>query len=96
MANAGRLDEARKFVSLVLARAPDSPDANALLGLLLERTGDKSGAESSYRRALFLDPYQSSALLNLALLLEASGRGEAARPLRARARRTAAGSLSKN
>ncbi|HSI85366.1 MAG: CheR family methyltransferase [Candidatus Methylacidiphilales bacterium] len=87
LANAGRLDQARNAVNLVLARASDNPEAHALLGLLQERAGDKAAAEASYRRALFLDPYQSSALLNLALLLEASGRAEAAKPLRARARR---------
>ncbi|PTY04150.1 hypothetical protein DB346_04995 [Verrucomicrobia bacterium LW23] len=90
LANAGKLDDARAAVRRVLAATPNNADAHALQGILQEGAGDKPAAEASYRKALFLNPFQSSALLSLALLLEATNRAEAAQPLRARAARRAA------
>ena len=52
---------------------------------------DAERAETCYRRALYLDPSHTEALLHLALLLDARGDSRAGDRLRARARRQLAG-----
>lgn len=68
------LGEYRKaFAELVRVRQyyPDNPDVYAQLALLREQTGDLTGAQRTYRRAVELDPNHAGALNNLAYLLAA-------------------------
>lgn len=63
----------RAFAELQRARQyyPNNADVYAQLGLLREQTGDLTGAERTYRRAIELDPDHANALNNLAYLLAA-------------------------
>ena len=68
----------RELVSL----APTDPAGHKDLGNLLALRGDLSEAEESYRKALALDPQDSGALYNLALLIQDERPREALRSLR--------------
>ncbi|HKD08871.1 MAG TPA: tetratricopeptide repeat protein [Bryobacteraceae bacterium] len=61
----GRIDDAKR----VLAKAPDEPNANNLLGLACLKSGDTAAAESAFRRALNLQPDLAEANNNLGTLL---------------------------
>jgi chemotaxis protein methyltransferase WspC len=69
--------------------ADTAPDAEllALLGTTYAALADEARAESCYRRALYLDPSHSEALLHLALILDRRGDSGGANRLRMRARR---------
>jgi chemotaxis protein methyltransferase WspC len=84
LADRGRLDEALRLLTPHLATAAPQPQAYLLLGLINDASGNRPAAESAYRKALYLDPANRDATLNLCLLLEATGRADAAAPFRRR------------
>ncbi len=65
-----RDDDARAALDRALAIAPDSPQANNQLGILLRRQGKFEEAEQAYRRALAADPSYALAHYNLGVLLD--------------------------
>jgi chemotaxis protein methyltransferase WspC len=67
------LPEAIVACELWLEANPASADAHALLGVIRQAGGDPAGAETCFRRALYLDPEHDEALTHLALLLERRG-----------------------
>jgi len=66
---AGRLGDAVEEVRAILARNPRIAVAEATLGPLLVRMGDRDAAIEAYRRALKLDPRIPGAAFNLGALL---------------------------
>lgn len=84
LADQGRFDEALRVLTPYLASAAPLSQGYLLLGLINDARGNRSAAESAYRKALYLDPANRDATLNLCLLLEATGRTDAAVPLRRR------------
>ncbi|MFO0797429.1 MAG: CheR family methyltransferase [Gemmataceae bacterium] len=73
LADAGNLDAARAACERAL-RAGPSAEWYSLLGVIDLAAGRAGDAESSFRRALYLDPDHREALTHLAVLCE--GRGE--------------------
>lgn len=66
-----RFDDAKAHLQKALEIKPDSAEAAYYLGLAQDRTGDRKGAEESYRRALKGDPALAEAAVNLgAIYLE--------------------------
>jgi Flp pilus assembly protein TadD len=61
----GDFDLATTLLDRVIDTHPDSPDALALMGLLLERRGLDHAAYHEYRRALALDPDNVDAHANM-------------------------------
>ncbi|HUS23950.1 MAG TPA: CheR family methyltransferase [Candidatus Binatia bacterium] len=90
LADAGRLDEARRDCDEHIRAHGPSAASLYLLGLLSDAAGDLDGAAALYRKALYLDPHHGDALAHLTLLLEKRGDHAAARVLRGRAQRLAA------
>ena len=86
LADAGRLQEAAAVCLQYLRKEGNSAQAHYALGLIRDAQGD-ARAESSYRKALYLEPNHAEALLHLALLREKQGDAADAHRLRARARR---------
>jgi len=87
LADQGRLAEARAAGERLLREQGPGADVFCLLGTIRGANGDSSAADALYRKALYLEPAHPEALAHLALLLEARGRGDQARVLRARLRR---------
>jgi chemotaxis protein methyltransferase WspC len=91
LADAGRLDEARRRCAEIIARQPALADAHYLMGVVELALGRRPEAEAAFRRAIYLDPHHERALTCLALERERQGdHGEAER-LRRRARGKALG-----
>ena len=65
-----RNDDARTALDQVLAIAPDNPQANNELGMLLRQEGKFDDAEQAYRRALAADSSYALAHYNLGILLD--------------------------
>jgi len=75
---ANSLDEALAYFAEALRMDESLSLAWVNQGVALRRSGDLVGAEASYRRALEVDPSETTAATNLAALLELLGRsGEA-------------------
>ncbi len=55
-ANQRKLEEALKWIDLVMAKDKLNPDAHYLEGIILQEKDDLKGALLSLKRALFLDP----------------------------------------
>lgn len=89
LADAGKLAEAAERGAALLARGT-TPALLYLLGAVADAAGDATGAETHYRKALYLDPHHTAALAQLALHAEKQGDLRSARALRARAQRTLA------
>jgi len=73
----GVLDQARRFFEVAVAAHPDSAEAAACVGYAAHRLGDETGALTSLRRALELDPAHGEARIYLANLLYDRGEYEA-------------------
>ncbi|GAC1446877.1 MAG: hypothetical protein NVSMB56_09790 [Pyrinomonadaceae bacterium] len=65
----GKLDEAEPLVRRAVRLAPYNPDAQNLLGVILDQRGQTQAAERTYREALRLNPKSISPLANLGVLL---------------------------
>ncbi|WP_447981908.1 CheR family methyltransferase [Achromobacter kerstersii] len=87
MADQGRVQDAMAKCQAHLDIHGASADALHLLGLLQDAAGDARQAQTSYRKALYLDPTHREALLHLAALIASAGDTEGARRLQARAAR---------
>jgi hypothetical protein len=68
-ASEGRYEQAASLFREVLELAPDLPEAQANLGLMLDQLGNTGEAEACYRRALELDPGYLDVSLGLGVLL---------------------------
>ncbi len=77
----GRGEEAIEWMDLAIAIDPQMTDAWVNLGVARRRTGDMSGAEEAYKKAMDLDPKALPAYHNLASLLRVRGDTEAARKM---------------
>jgi chemotaxis protein methyltransferase WspC len=88
LADQGRLAEARAAGERLLREQGPGAEVFCLLGTIRGANGDSAAADALYRKALYLEPSHPESLAHLALLLEARGRGEQARVLRARLRRS--------
>lgn len=84
MADSGQLVEARSACLELLERQGPQAEAYFLLGLISTSLGNDGRAEEELRRAVYLDPGHSDALLYLALLHERKGDLESARSFRRR------------
>jgi tetratricopeptide (TPR) repeat protein len=71
--------EAREIVGKLGSLGPASPELQYNLGLLLQSTGDYSGAAECYRATLQHKPEFRGALINLGHALKAAGQEEEAR-----------------
>lgn len=91
LADTGRLADAIRVGESALATMDSDAELLAIMGTTYAAYGDEEHAETCYRRALYLDPSHTEALLHLALLLDARGDSGAGDRLRARARRQLAG-----
>ena len=74
----GRLEEARRLYRQVLAVSPDHPQAQHLLGVLHQQTGDAEGAIPLLQSAVDARPDDASFHYNLAEALRAAGQYPAA------------------
>ena len=83
----GRFEEAARTLRASVGLEPDSPATHNALASALFESGDAAGAEGAFREAVRLQPDYTLARVNLAHMLEATGRlREAAHQLeRARA-----------
>lgn len=64
-----KYEEAKRHLLRAIEIQPNNAEAAYYLGLAREKTGDRAGAEESYRKALAIDPKLEAASLNLAALL---------------------------
>ena len=76
--NAGELALAEAAFRHALELAPDLSEAQANLGLILDRRGMAEAAEACYRRSIELDPERPQTHLNLGALLASRKRFEEA------------------
>ncbi|VVD78825.1 CheR family methyltransferase [Pandoraea anhela] len=86
-ADAGDFVQAVSLCRAVLATDRANAQAEYLLGLVEDASGDASGALMHYRRALYLDPGHYEALVHCAALLDARGDAVGAKRLLDRADR---------
>jgi chemotaxis protein methyltransferase WspC len=87
LADRGEFDAAAALAEGHLERRGPDAEAYYLLGLVRDATGDAAGAETAYRKALYLAAGHARALAHLASLLEMRGEFAEARRLRARVAR---------
>ena len=87
LADRGRFVEAALHCEEDVRQHGPSADAFHLLGLVCDAGGNHLDAGSYYRKALYLDPNHSEALMHLALLMEHQGRQTEAQVLRNRMKR---------
>lgn len=90
-ADAGALDKALQSCQAHLSVAQPSAPAYSLLGVIHQARKDRTQAIDCFRKALYLDPQHEEALLHLLLLYQESGDEAAAKLLRRRLERSAAG-----
>lgn len=74
----GRQAEAERMIGDWLAKEPNSAAAHAEYGWLLHQVGDLPGAQARLQRALELDPHESRALTEMALVYESLQRPDRA------------------
>jgi chemotaxis protein methyltransferase WspC len=87
LADEGKLVEAADLCEAHLREHGPSDQAYYLLGLVRDAAGETGQAITCYQKAIYLEPNHYEALLQLALLAEKEGDGDAARRLRQRAQR---------
>ncbi len=90
-ADAGSLDKALQSCQAHLSVAKPSADAYSLLGVIHQARKERTQAIDCFRKALYLDSQNEEALLHLLLLYQESGDEDAAKLLRRRLDRKAAG-----
>jgi len=88
LANEGKSAEARAACEQYLNSHPPAAQVFYWLGLLSDVAGSALEAQGFYRKALYLEPQHSQALMHLAALLESQGDSAGARRLQARAARS--------
>lgn len=88
LANEGKSAEARAACERYLSNHPPAAQVFYWLGLLSDVAGSVLEAQGYYRKALYLEPQHSQALMHLAALLESQGDSAGARRLQARAARS--------
>ncbi len=74
----GRMDQAEKTASSVLAQKSDASGALNVLGLVAISRGDGKSARTHFERAITADPDFAQAYLNLGLLADKAGQPEIA------------------
>jgi chemotaxis protein methyltransferase WspC len=84
LADQGELEEAAACCEAHVLQYGPSARAYYLMGTIRAASGHLPEADQFYRKALYLDPNHSDALLHLALLLEKRGSRAEAKVLRAR------------
>lgn len=94
-ANAGRLNDAAVICERLIADGNSTAEVLYLLGVVRDALGDLAQAAECYRKAVYLDPVHTDAMLHLALVREKQGDIALAATLRARARRVEAGGDSR-
>jgi chemotaxis protein methyltransferase WspC len=87
LANQGKLVEALKLCEQNLHSQPASAETYHLIGLLHDAAGRVGEAAEHYRKALYLDPQHSEALVHLAVALQKEGDARGAQRLFERASR---------
>jgi chemotaxis protein methyltransferase WspC len=87
LANQGKLVEALKCCEQNLRSEPASAETYHLIGLLHDAAGRVREAAEHYRKALYLDPEHSEALVHLAVALQKEGDAHGAERLFQRANR---------
>jgi len=87
LANQGKLVEALKCCEQNLRCQPASAETYHLIGLLHDAAGRVREAAEHYRKALYLDPQHSEALVHLAVALQKEGDARGAERLFERANR---------
>ena len=70
----GDWENAKRNLELAANLQPDSPEVHEAFGLVYQSTGENAAAETSFKRALKLDPSFSRARNNYAAFLFAMGR----------------------
>ncbi|WP_431701928.1 CheR family methyltransferase [Pseudomonas sp. BR20] len=88
LANEGKSVDARAACEQYLNNHPPAAQVFYWLGLLSDVAGSALEAQGYYRKALYLEPQHSQALMHLAALLESQGDSAGARRLQARAARS--------
>jgi len=88
LANEGKSVEARAACDRYLRSHPPVAQVFYWLGLLSDITGSVQEAQGFYRKALYLEPQHSDALMHLAALLQSQGDSVGARRLQDRAARS--------
>lgn len=89
LANQGQLAEALQCCEQNLSSHPASAETFHLIGLLHDAAGRVREAAEHYRKALYLDPQHSEALVHLAVALQKEGDARGAQRLLQRANRQA-------
>jgi chemotaxis protein methyltransferase WspC len=87
LANQGKLAEALKCCEQSLRSQPASAETFHLIGLLHDAAGRVREAAEHYRKALYLDPQHTQALVHLAVALQKEGDARGAERLLERANR---------
>jgi len=95
LANQGKLVEALKCCEQNLRSQPASAETYHLIGLLHDAAGRVREAAEHYRKALYLDPKHSEALVHLAVALQKQGDALGAQRLFERANRQSSTGESK-
>lgn len=88
LADAGQFEQALALCQTYLDENAPTAEVCYVRGLIHDAKNEISGAVEWYRKAVYLDPGHSEALLHLALLYEGEGNSEAAAQLRQRAKRS--------
>ncbi|WP_406699525.1 CheR family methyltransferase [Singulisphaera sp. Ch08] len=89
-ADQGRYDEAAALCEQAMRESGPTARAYFLLGMVRQAAGDRSAAESSFQKAVYLDAQHDEALLALALLAQRRGDETSAIGYRRRAERALA------
>lgn len=90
LADAGDLDQARRILSDLMAKGGANADHYHLLAVIEGARGREAETGNALRRALYLEPEHYPALVQLALLADASGDHGRARRAREKAERVRA------
>ncbi len=79
LVRSGNLEAAAQSLSALIESRPDRGDLRARMGWIRQQQAQTDAAIRHYRKALGLDPANTMAINNLALLLQRRGRFEQAR-----------------